>query len=158
MQLRKLLEQWDLDSLKIKAGFLEMEWVPRDEDKTAAWDLYVEMLTRVATQRLAPSQGQELAALQSIYQLFPLTREIIKRNGRHCVNFSKIAVVVLNQLIRPFTTKWHVPLASGTVLSEDQVVQFRVELLRLQTDLRKYTQLLADMAGVEDLADLEADG
>ena len=36
MQLRKLLEQWDLDSLKIKAGFLEMEWVPRDEDKTAA--------------------------------------------------------------------------------------------------------------------------
>jgi hypothetical protein len=47
MQLKKLLEQWDLDSLKIKAGFLETEWVPRDEGRSAAWELYVEILTRV---------------------------------------------------------------------------------------------------------------
>ena len=59
MQLRKLLEQWDLNSLRIKAGFLKIEWVPRAEDKAAAWELYVEMLTRVATQRLAPeNRGQ----------------------------------------------------------------------------------------------------
>lgn len=155
MQLRKLLEQWDLNSLKIKAGFLEMEWVPRDEDKAAAWELYVEMLTRVATQRLAPAQGQELAALNSIYQLFPLTRDIIKKNGRHCINFSKIAVVVLNQLVRPFTTKWHVPFETTPALIKDKAVEFRIDLLRLQTELRKYVRLLADMAGVEDLTDLE---
>jgi len=52
MQLRKLLEQWDLTSLKIKAPFLDLEWQPRDEDKDAAWDLYVELITRVSTQRL----------------------------------------------------------------------------------------------------------
>ena len=58
MQLRKLLEQWDLGSLKIKAPFLEMEWVPRDEDKSAAWDLYVELITRVATRpKTRPSSG-----------------------------------------------------------------------------------------------------
>ena len=34
--------------------------------------------------------------------------------------------------------------------------QFRVELSALQTDLRNYTRLLADMADVEDLTDLEA--
>ena len=84
MQMRKLLEKWDLMSLKIKLPFLETEWAPKDEDKSAAWELYVEMLTRVATQRLAPDAGHEPAALNSIYQLFPLTREIIKRHGRYC--------------------------------------------------------------------------
>lgn len=158
MQLRKLLEQWDLDSLKIKAGFLEMEWVPRDEDKTAAWELYVELLTRVATQRLVPAHGTEKAALGSIYQLFPLTREIIKRNGRPCANFAKLAVVVLNQIVRPFTTRWHAPLEEAQPLSAEQAAAFRVGLLRLQADLRKVTRLLADMAGVEDLTDLEEAG
>lgn len=157
MQLRKLLEQWDLNNLKIKIGFLEMEWVPRDEDKSAAWELYVELLTRVTTQQLAPAQGTEKAALDSIYQIFPLTREIIKRNGRHCVNFSKIAVVVLNQMVRPFTTKWHASLEGPATLTPDQACAFRVELLHLQSDLLKYARLLADMAGVEDLTDLEAD-
>lgn len=46
------------------------------------WDLYVELITRVATQRLEPDEGDEPAAIKSIYELFPLTRETIKRNGR----------------------------------------------------------------------------
>ena len=32
MQLKKLLEKWDLTSLQIKTPFLEMEWQPQDED------------------------------------------------------------------------------------------------------------------------------
>jgi len=32
---------------------------------------------------------------------------------------------------------------------------FRDELSRLQTDLRNYTRLLADLAAVEDLTELE---
>ena len=35
-------------------GILEMEWAPRDPDRKAAWELYVELLTRIATQYLAP--------------------------------------------------------------------------------------------------------
>ncbi|MGH8579974.1 MAG: hypothetical protein ACREVK_07600 [Gammaproteobacteria bacterium] len=155
MQLKKLLEQWDLNSLKIKAGFLEMEWIPQIEDKSAAWDLYAEMLTRVVTQRLVPGQDQEADVLNSAYQLFPLTRDIIKRNGRHCINFAKIAIVVLNQIVRPFTTKWHTQLEGGGVRSEPQALEFRNDLVRLQTDLRKYARLLADLAEVEDLTDLE---
>jgi hypothetical protein len=107
VQLRKLLEQWDLTSLKIKAPFLDMEWQPRDEDKDAAWDLYVELITRVSTQRLLPEEGEEAVALESIYELFALTRSTIKRHGRQCVNFTRIAVVMLNQKVRPFTAKWH---------------------------------------------------
>lgn len=155
MQLKKWLEQWDLTSLKIKTPFLEMDWTPRDEDKAAAWELYVELLTRITTQPLAAGQGTEKAALDSVYSLFGLTREVIKRNGRHCINFAKVAIPVLNQELRPFTTRWHKPLADGP-LSEDQQLAFRTELLKLQARLRTYTRALADMAGVEDLTELEA--
>jgi hypothetical protein len=34
--------------------------------------------------------------------------------------------------------------------------EFRQELADLQATLRKYTKMLADMAGVEDLTELEA--
>ncbi len=155
MQLRKLLEKWDLTSLKIKAPFMEMEWEPRDEDKDSAWELYVELITRVATQRLDPDEGNEAAALKSVYELFPLTRETIRRNGRYCINFTRIAVVVLNQKVRPFTAKWHPRMIAGVLSAEEREV-FRAELEILQTDLRNYTRLLADLAGVEDLTDLEA--
>ena len=105
MQLKKLLEKWDLTSLKIKTPFLEMQWDPRDDDRTVAWELYIKLITRAATQGLDPEEGDEAAALKSIYDLFPLTRETIKRNGRYYINFTRIAVVVLNQKVRPFTAK-----------------------------------------------------
>ena len=115
MNLKTLLEKAGLRSLKITAPFLEMEWVPKDEDRTAAWELYVELITRVATQHLDPEEGDEAAALESVHQLFPLTRETIKRGGRHCINFTRIAVVVLNQIVRPFTAKWHRHVLAGPV-------------------------------------------
>ena len=154
MQLSKLLEQWDLNNLKITTPFLEMEWVPRDEDKTAAWELYVEMITRITTQPLVKAQGSERAALDSVYQLFPLTRAILRTQGRHCINFAKIAVVVLNQVVRPFTTKWHARMDAAP-LDHGGVKEFRADLAATQTVLLNYTRLLADLAGVEDLTGLE---
>lgn len=155
MQLKKLLEKWDLTSLKIKTPFLDMEWEPKDEDKNAAWELYVELATRAATQRLTPDEGDEAAALKSIYEPFPLTRATIKSNGRYCINFTRIAVFVLNQKVRPFTAKCHPHMLAGE-LDKRGKTQFRAELRDLQTDLRNYTRLLADLADVEDLTDLEA--
>ena len=155
MQLRKLLEKWDLTSLRIKTPYLDMDWEPKDEDKNAAWELYVELITRVSTQRLLPDEGDEAAALKSIHDLFGLTRETIKRHGRYSINFTRIAVVVLNQKVRPFTAKWHRRLLAGPLADADRQA-FRAELDSLQTDLRNYTRLLADLADVEDMTDLEA--
>ncbi|MGR9108902.1 MAG: hypothetical protein ACU843_18450 [Gammaproteobacteria bacterium] len=154
MQLRKLLEKWHLTSLKIKTPFLDMQWEPGEADKDAAWDLYIELITRVATQRLEPDEGDEPAALKSIYELFQLTRDTIKRNGRDCINFTRIAVVMLNQKVRPFTAKWH-PRVVACKLSDGDRQGFRTELQALQTDLRHYTSLLAELAEVEDLTGLE---
>jgi hypothetical protein len=155
VQLKKLLEKWDLTSLKITTPFLEMEWEPRDEDKSAAWDLYVELITRAATQHLDPEEGDEAAALKSNHELISLTGATIKANGRYCINFTRIAVVVLNQKVRPFTAKWHARVLASPLDGEARQ-QFRAELRELQTDLRNHTRLLAELADVEDLTNLEA--
>jgi hypothetical protein len=155
MKLKKWLENWDLTSLKITAPFMEMEWSPQDEDKEAAWEMYIELLTRITTQSLAAEDGDEKAALDSIYSLFPITREIIKRKGRHCIEFTKIAVVVLNQIVRPFTAKWHKKSINGAFSDPKTNQEFRQELSALQQILVRYTQMLASMAEVEDLTKFE---
>ncbi len=155
MKLREWLDEWSMTSLRINVHFLEMEWAPNDYDKNAAWDLYIELLTRIATQYLDPEHGDEQAALDSIHSLFGLTREIIKRQGRYCIEFTKIAVVILNQVIRPFTAKWHKLSVQGAFENPEQCKSFRQDLYDLQSELRKYTGMLADMAKVEDLTRLE---
>ncbi len=155
MKWSRWLEKWGMTSLKIKPPFLEMEWAPQDEDRNAAWELYIELLTRITTQPLAKEHGDEETALTSIYSLFEITREIIKRSGRHCTEFSKIAIVVLNQIIRPFTAKWHKLLIQGAFKDKSLCSEFREELEVLREALLKYTRMLADMADVEDLTELE---
>jgi len=150
------LERWDMTSLKISAPFLEMEWKPQDEDKAAAWELYIELLTRITTQSLDSEHGDEKTALDSIYSLFAITRQVLKNNTRKCTEFTKIAIVVLNQVIRPFTAKWHRLSLQKAFKESDKCQEFRSELEELQATLKKYTKMLADMAGVEDLTTLES--
>jgi hypothetical protein len=146
---------WELNSLKINMKFLEMEWSPKKADQSAAWELYIELLTRVSTQYLQPDYGDEKTALESIHVLFPLTREIMKKYEKDCQDFAKIAIPVLNQIIRPFTAKWHRLSINGAFSDTEQCKQFRAELVDLQQIIRRYTALLGDMAGVEDLSSLE---
>ncbi len=157
MKLKEWLDEWSITSLKINTGFLEMDWTPNDVDKDAAWELYVELLTRITTQPLPSKHGDEETALKSVYSLFDITRSIIKRKGRHCANFTKIAIVVLNQIIRPFTAKWHRLSVNGAFKKKKKRLEFRSELEDLQDFLGTYAQMLADMAGVENLIDLEKD-
>lgn len=154
MKWSKWLEHWDMTSLKIKTPILDMEWKPKDEDKAAAWDMYIELLTRITTQELHSEHGNEKAALDSIYSLFGTTRQVLKDNGRHCTEFAKIAIVVLNQIIRPFTAKWHKLSLSGAFEDAEQCDIFRKEILALQSQLQVYSQMLADIAQVEDLTSL----
>lgn len=157
MKWGKWLEHWDMTSLKIKAPFLEMDWNPQDEDKSAAWELYVELLTRITTQQLDDTHGDEKTALNSVFSIFSITREVMKHNGRNCIEFTKIAVIVLNQIVRPFTAKWHGLAVGGAFDDAEKCREFRHELAGLQKALKVYTKMLADMAGVEDLTELEND-
>lgn len=158
MRWKDWLEKWGMKGLKIQAGFLEMEWEPQDPDRDAAWDLYVELLTRVATQRLPAQHGDEQSALESMFKLFDVTRGILKARGRKCEAFAKLAIVVLNQVVRPFTAKWHRASLAGAFDDPVRCAEFRTELDALQDQLRRYTRMLADMAMVEDLTALDPNG
>lgn len=156
MKLRKWLENWDMTGLKINAGVLEMEWAPQEKDREAAWELYVELLTRIATQPLPAEHGDEKTALESVFSLFGITRTILRAKGRDCVEFTKVAVIVLNQVVRPFTAKWHRLSSQGAFADAVRCQEFRAELELLQANLRTYTRMLADIAQVEDLSALAA--
>jgi len=155
MKRHDFLEKWGLSSLKFRLGFLEGEFKPQESDRAAAWELYVELLTRVTTQYLAPEHGDEQAALESIDIIFPLTRDILRRYGPDAGEFAKLAIPVLNQLIRPFTAKWHRRSLEGAFGDTEWCRNFRIELAVLQVRLRDYTRALSDMAQVEDLTVLE---
>ncbi len=156
MKWREWLENWSMVSLKISVPYLETEWAPKDADRDAAWELYIELLTRITTQPLPQEDGDEQTALKSVHALFGLTRDTIKRHGRLCQEFTKLAIVVLNQIVRPFTAKWHRLSLQGGFDDAARCAEFRGELEDLQTKLREYTRMLCDLAGVEDLTQLEA--
>ena len=155
-KIKELLSKVGLDKLSLNIGFLRADIKFQNDDKKAAWELYVEMMTRITTQSLPHKHGDEKTALDSVFSLFPTTREILKKYGRETIEFSKIAIPVLNQIVRPFTAKWHKLSLQNCFDHIDQCKQFRKELNDLQIELKKYNHLLADIAGVEDLTDLEA--
>lgn len=155
MKLRDLLGQFHLEKIKLRAKVVEVEMSFQPADKDAAWELYVEMLTRIVTQPLPTEAGDEKIALDSVYSLFPTTRDILRRHGRGTINFSKLAIPVLNQVVRLFTAKWQRESLSDAFDDEVKRAEFRAELSKLQEDLRNYNRMLAEIADVEDLTDLE---
>jgi hypothetical protein len=87
--------------------------------------------------------------------IFGITRGIIKEHGRNCKGFARIAIVILNQIIRPFTARWHKLSSDGAFNDIEQCKVFREELKELQTKLTNYSKMLAEIASVEDLTQME---
>jgi len=155
MAIGQLFQKYQLEKVKVNLRVVSAEVNLNKADEDAAWELYVEMLTRIVTQPLPSEDGDEKTALDSVYSLFATTRQILRQHGRNTIQFSKVAIPVLNQIVRPFTAKWHGEFLSGAFNEAPKREEFREELETLQTELRSYNRLLAEIAGVEDLTDLE---
>ena len=153
--LRKFLDDHGFENIELSVGFAGVEIRITEIARNAAWELYVEMLTRIVTQPLPSRDGDDKTALDSVYSLFPTTREILRRYGPRAVEFGKIAIPVLNQQVRPFTARWHRLSLQGAFDDDARRREFRAELKDLQARLRDYNHMLADIAGVEDMTDLE---
>jgi len=147
MRWRDLLAPWGLTKLNLKAGFVDMEFQPQDEDRKAAWELYVELATRVASQALPPDQGVDKAAMASLYSLFGTTREILKRYGPGTRSVAPVAIAVLNDVLRPFLTRWHESFDAARLLTEAESTQFRRDLEQTRRDLLAFIDNLAQIAG-----------
>ena len=152
MKWRDLLAEWGLTKLQLSTGFLDLEFAPTDQERRAAWDLYVELATRVSTQPFddAEAVGVDAAAMSSLHALFGVTRGVLKQYGPGAHNFARVAIAVLNQVLRPFLTRWHARLDEKGQLPPAQRAAFRTELREVQLQLTgKYLRALAALAQVE---------
>ncbi len=136
------------DEALFDAAFIKQwgqeEWSPAGDDKKAAAKLYVQMVSRIATQRLGYLDGAEKTALKSVYDLFEHTRTICTAHcdARH---FTVLAWHVLNTHVRPFTAKWHPRSERGMLSALDTTDEFRAELEAVQQWLRLFEKLLAHL-------------
>ena len=123
-------------------------------NQQAAWDLYVEMVTRITTQPLPPEHGDEKTALDSIYSLFQTTRDILHAEGPECVEFAQLAIGILNDEVRPFTAEWHKRSLADAFDDPAACDEFRTAHEKLRRILCGYMQALALLAGIADITDI----
>jgi hypothetical protein len=150
---------------------IDGEWQADETQILAAWELYVELVTRIAVQPLGPDDGLVREALTSLHALFGETRRILRARGpgvaraasKGSLTLGAIAVDVLNAALRPFLAKWHALLQTHEETRRADVSPrehertwpahetFRKELAVLRGRLSAYADLLADAAGVQKL-------
>ncbi len=150
---------------------VEGVWEPDEAEREAAWEMYVELVTRVPIVPLDSNEGIVREALTSMYSLFDTTRKILrekgpdiaKPKGQGNLSFGFLAVIILNRVIRPILAKWHPLLQEyeskrpGTVsiVEHERQWEYYAELRQVINDAREplvaYANILAKVAGVPSL-------
>jgi hypothetical protein len=159
--------------LGLNLYFLQISgtWEPNDDERKAAWELYVELVTRISTVPLGPDEGLLREALSSLYSLFATTREILRRYGpdvaepkpRGQYSFGFLAVAMLSYGLRPVLARWHPALAdweaerlegSSRIQHErawNKVAELRAALDQTRDVLMQYAHVMASACGVPEL-------
>ena len=147
-------------------GGIRGTWEPDESEVGAAWELYVEMVTRTPLGDLPSHEGSAREALTSIYSLFDTTRSILRKYGPSVarpksdaeLSFGYLAVSMLNLVLRQLLTEWHTRLRTwedaNPSLREDEwpdLGEFQVALDLARDQLRLYAMLFADVAEVPEL-------
>ncbi len=153
-------------TVSLPFGIGSASWEADPTERNAAWELYVELVTRVAVQSLHPQEGLVREAMNSLYSLFGSTREILRKAGPNVGashdSVGGIAITVLNNGLRPFLAKWHPllleweekkPNGTSPQVHEkawDKEMIVRGELDALRGDLEQYANALAEIAGIAE--------
>ena len=166
-----------IEKIGIELGWgpakLSGEWRPDQAERDAAWELYVELVTRIAVAPLTPGQGVLREALSSLYQLFGVTREILRKYGPAVARppkkgeyrFGHLAIWMLNAVLRPVLARWHPALqewearrtdGDAVVVHEaswEHSPELRAELESLRRVLLSYARILATVCDAPALID-----
>jgi hypothetical protein len=162
-------------NLPFGLGGVEQTWEPDDDERRAAWELYVELATRITTVPRQPGTGLAHEALNSLYTLFRATREILRRygpgvaqpKGDGSASFGTLAVTVLNDALRPLLAVWHPLLQDREDQRPPEVTRVeweesweRIDELRdafaeVRQTVSQYARLLAEVAEVPALSGLD---
>ncbi len=165
-----------LKKVTVKLPWVEGEWEADEEQQLAAWEMYVELVTRIAVQPLGAEDGLLREALNSLYSLFGETRRILKAHGpavaipahKGALTFGALAIDVLNRSLRPLLARWHPQLQAHEGTRPATVSpgaherawkghdELRGALEKCRLELIQYADLLADASGVARLHALGA--
>ncbi|RMP84424.1 patatin-like phospholipase family protein [Pseudomonas syringae] len=118
---------------------------PMTPDQLAAHSLLSELRTRIAVQPLPYQYGIETRALESLWEIFGLARNIM-RAFPGCKDFAQITTDMLNTELRPVTAKWHRAHQAGVLDSKDGANEFRIDLNILRLKLIEFCEQLQMMA------------
>jgi len=159
-------------SLKLPyIGGVEGVWKPDESERKAAWEMYVELITRISVAELKPGEGLLREALSSLYTLFDTTRIILRKygpsvaqpKGKDKLSFGYLAVAILNAVLRPVLAKWHPLLldyestkeSSVSPLEHERQWDKNEELRGVLKDVRgvliEYANLLAQVIDIPSL-------
>jgi hypothetical protein len=150
--------------LKIDRIKLALPWIGEIElqiDKKqveTAWIFYIELTTRIATVEMEADAGSDREALNSLYQLFTITRGVLREAGPGAGIGDKsvggVAIEILNRGLRPFLSKWHPMLQAHEAQRPPNMgmadwerqwsehLRFREALAEMQLGMRVYADQL----------------
>lgn len=165
-----------LSAVKVEIGIpsigkIEGTWEPNEIEERAAWELYVELTTRISVIDLQTDTGLLRESLSSLHSLFGITRQILRQYGPtiarpkrgYNLSLGFIALSILNMGLRPFLSKWHPllldheadkPAIMSSIDHEqswDRYIAFRTALQDVQRILFEYADLLAEAAKIPPL-------
>jgi hypothetical protein len=152
-------------------GEISGTWEPDEAERRAAWELYVELVTRVAVVQLGPAEGLLREALSSLREVFGITPEILRRYGpavapktaEQEISFGYLAVGVLNGALRPLLAVWHPTLAAYEATRPEgrspvdwerqwtRAAELRAELAATRRLLVAFARTLGEVAGAASL-------
>lgn len=152
-------------------GGIAGTWKPDESEQRAAWEMYVELVTRISVAELRNDEGLLRDALSSLYSLFDTTRKILRSygptvaqpKGENNISFGYLAVAILNVVLRPVLAKWHPLLLDYESTKESSISPLEHErnwdkyeelqniLNGVRAELIEFTNLLAKVADVPPL-------
>ncbi|QNP73317.1 toll/interleukin-1 receptor domain-containing protein [Streptomyces roseirectus] len=136
-----------------------------ESERMAAFDIQVELVTRIGVQELAPGQGSLREALASLKSVIDFTRATLHTYsiglapGAGAQTVQSLAYSLVNEVIRPFTTTWHPRLTAYEATRPDAVspldheagwaegAAMRAELAALREPLQEIVRGLGGISG-----------
>lgn len=144
-----------LDKIKLALPWIgEIELRIDKKQVETAWIFYIELTTRIATVEMEVDAGSDREAMNSLYQLFTVTRSVLREAGPGAgigdQSVGGVAIEILNKGLRPFLSRWHPllqeheaqrPPNTGVAAWERQWsehIRFREALTETQRGMRVY--------------------
>ncbi len=168
----------DYNTVTVSLPSGSLEFKAQREDRRIAWEIFVQIRTRIAAVDFRENEDSLLHINKSLYELFSFIRDKIlslplktvtrDKNG----NLVEFYLAILNDGIRPFLTKWHISVSHFHEKMKDSgksAIEIDKEFLEknpsilgdvksLNQRMKKFASVLHRIAKGEEFTDRIDDG